>query len=231
MNGKLDHVSSPNDYPDARKKIRIVVKLRLLPRDERFFELFEQAVSIASASAQTLNTMLQDPDNAETYRKQIADLEHAGDSLFHEVMDKLNRTFVTPFDSEDIRAIASRLDDIIDFTQAAAERLVLYHVKQSLPSSQKLASVLVTVVDETQTVIRMLRDLGQRREIFEHCIEINRLENVGDKIYREMLGTLFVEGNPMELIRWKEIIDQIEQAIDLCEELTDTIESIVTKHA
>ncbi|HEY3378046.1 MAG TPA: DUF47 family protein, partial [Armatimonadota bacterium] len=197
----------------------------------RFFELFEQATDIIVAGADTLQHMLEDFGNAETYRKQISDLEHAGDSVIHEVMDKLNRTFVTPLDPEDIRAIASRLDDVIDFTQAASERLVLYHVKDPLPSSLQLTKVLVVVVREVRSVVALLRDFGQRREIMEHCIEINRLENAGDKVYREALGTLFRQGDPMELMRWKEIFDQVEQAIDQCEDLADVIESVVVKHA
>lgn len=208
-----------------------MARLRLLPRDERFFELFEQATGIVIAGADTLQLMLTDFSQAEVYRQKIADLEHAGDSVIHEVMDKLNRTFVTPFDPEDIRAIASRLDDVLDFVQAASERLILYHVQEPLPASRELCDVLVTTVREVQIVIHLLRDLGKRRTILEHCIEINRLENVGDKIYREVLGNLFKEGNPMELIRWKEIFDQVEQAIDQCEDLADVIESIVLKHA
>lgn len=208
-----------------------MARIRLLPRDERFFELFEQATTVIVAGADTLQQMLEDFGQAETYRKQIADLEHAGDSIIHEVMDKLNRTFVTPFDPEDIRAIASHLDDIIDYTQAAAERLVLYHVIEPLPASRELCKILVTEAREVQTVVAMLRDFSQRREIMEHCIEINRLENAGDKVYREVLGNLFRQGDPMELMRWKEIFDQIEQGIDQCEDLADVIESIVVKHA
>jgi len=205
--------------------------LRLLPRDEKFFELFEKASGVVLAGAETLLRMLNDFENADQYRKQIGDLEHEGDAVIHAVMDKLNRTFVTPFDHEDIRAIASRLDDIIDFTQAAAERLVLYRVKAPYPDSVELASVLVQTVRQVDAVVGMLRDLSQRRPIIENCIEINRLENSGDRLYREALGRLFADGNLLELIRWKEIFEQIEQAIDECEDLADVIESIVVKHA
>lgn len=208
-----------------------MAKLRLLPRDEKFFELFEKAAEVVFAGAETLQQMLSDFDNAEVYRKKIGDLEHEGDAVIHAVMDKLNRTFVTPFDQEDIRAIASRLDDIIDFTLAAAERLVLYQVKEPYPDSVELAGVLVKTVRQVQAAVGMLRDLGQRRSILEVCIEINRLENAGDKLYREALGRLFCEGNVIELLRWKEIFEQIEQAVDQCEDLADVIESVVVKHA
>lgn len=208
-----------------------MAKLRLLPRDEKFFDLFEQAAGVVLAGAETLQQMLNDFSNAEQYRQQIGVLEHEGDAVIHGVVDKLNRTFVTPFDQEDIRAIASRLDDIIDYTQAAAERLVLYRVKEPYPASIELTKVLVLTVREVQIAVGMLRDLGQHREIVEHCIEINRLENTGDKLYREALGRLFEDGDLLELMRWKEIIEQIEQAIDECEDLADVIESVVVKHA
>jgi len=223
----------PTFLPTARYEALevIVAKLRLLPRDEKFFELFEKAAGIVLAGAETLLQMLNDFDNADLYRKKIGDLEHEGDAVIHAVVDKLNRTFVTPFDQEDIRAIASRLDDIIDYIQAAAERLVLYQVKGPYLDSMELASVLVETVRQVQAVVSMLRDLGQRRAILERCIEINRLENSGDRLYREALGRLFADGNLLELIRWKEIIEQIEQAVDECEDLADIIESVVVKHA
>jgi len=208
-----------------------VAKLRLLPRDERFFDLFEKAAGVVLAGAETLMQMLNDFDNAEQYRKRIGDLEHEGDAVIHAVMDKLNRAFVTPFDQEDIRAIASRLDDIIDFTQAAAERLLLYRVKQPYPASIELTGVLVQTVQQVQLVVGLLRDLSNRRAIVEGCIEINRLENAGDHIYRAALGQLFEDGDLLELMRWKEIIEQIEQSIDQCEDLADVIESVVVKHA
>jgi uncharacterized protein Yka (UPF0111/DUF47 family) len=208
-----------------------VARFRLLPRDERFFDLFEQATAVAVAGAESLQAMLGDIPNAEAYRVKIADLEHQGDSIIHETMEKLNRTFVTPIDPEDIRAIASRLDDVIDFTQGAAERVVLYRVTSSNPAAVELAEVLVSVTREAQRVIVLLRDLKNQRDIMRHCIEVNRLENVGDHVYRQGLGRLFEAGDLTDLIRWKEIFEQVEQAIDTCEDLADVIESLVVKHA
>ncbi|MHB9130640.1 MAG: DUF47 domain-containing protein [Armatimonadota bacterium] len=208
-----------------------MARFRLLPRDERFFDLFEQATDVIVAGAETLQRMLEDIGNAETYRKTIADLEHTGDSIIHDVIDKLNRTFVTPLDPEDIRLIASRLDDVIDFTQAAAERLVLYRVTEHNDDALALTKVLVQTTKEVQRVVKLLRTISERRQILDLCIEINRLENTGDRIYRESLGSLFSRGDVLELMRWKEIYEQIEQGIDECEDLADAIESIVVKHA
>lgn len=208
-----------------------MAKIRLLPHDEKFFELFDQAASIGVQGVEALHAMLQNFDQADDYRKQIADLEHAGDKVIHSVVDKLNRTFITPLDQEDIRAVASRLDDIIDFTQASAERLVLYHVTSPCQECIDLTGILLQTAKEVQTVIGLLHDLSQSRAILEHCIEINRLENQGDHIYRQALGKLFADGDILELIRWKEIFEQIEEAIDQCEDLADVIESIVVKHS
>ena len=206
-------------------------RLSLLPHDEHFFGYFEEAANIMVAAAETLEKMLDDFGHAEVYRKQISDLEHKGDTVIHKVMDKLNRTFVTPLDPEDIRGIASHLDDVIDYIQAASERLVLYQVVTPHQASNELAKLLVVTTKEVRTVIFMLRDLRQRKEIVTHCIEINRLENAGDKIYREALGQLFKQGDALELIRWKEIVEQVENALDTCEDLADVIESVVVKNA
>ncbi len=203
----------------------------LLARDLRFFELFEQAADFTISGAVGLQQMLADIGHAEAHRQAIADIEHKGDSVIHEVMDKLNRTFVTPLDPEDIRAIASRLDDIIDYTQAAAERIVLYQVTQAHAGAIALAEILVKITGEVKSVLAKLRDMKKRKEILEICIEINRLENAADHVNREALGNLFRDGNVMEIIRWKEIFEQIEQAIDQCEDLADVIESVIVKYA
>ena len=208
-----------------------MARFRIIPRDERFFDLFEEASGVLVTGAETLHEMLSDFDHAEKYRQRIADLEHQGDSIIHAVMDKLNRTFVTPLDAEDIRTIANRLDDVIDYTQAAAERLILYCIDTPHHAALDLTGVLVLTTQEVQKVVAMLRDLSNRKAILQHCIEINRLENAGDKIYREALSEMFRHGDLMLLMRWKEIFEQIEQAIDQCEDLADAIESVVVKHS
>ncbi|HOF87346.1 MAG TPA: DUF47 family protein [Armatimonadota bacterium] len=209
-----------------------MAKLRLIPQDERFFRLFEQAADIGVSGVEVLQRMLGDITLAEECREQIAEIEHAGDSVIHETMGKLNRTFITPLDPEDIRAIANDLDDIIDFTQAAAERVVLYNVAAPHLGAVELCTVLLQAAREVRAVVGLLGDLGgQRKEILRLCIEINRLENAGDRVYREALGNLFRAGDLLELMRWKEIFEQIEQAIDQCEDLADVIEGIVAKNA
>ena len=203
----------------------------IISKDESFFLFFEEASIVAVKACGVLQQMLDDIDNAEQYRAEIADLEHHGDQIIHKVMDKLNRAFITPLDAEDIRALSSRQDDIIDMIQAAAERIVLYRVKEATPASKELAKILYASVVEVNDVVTLLKSFKNKHSIVEKCIEINRLENAGDKVYREALGTLFANGDLMELIRWKEIYEQIEQAMDECEDLADIIESIVVKHS
>lgn len=208
-----------------------MARLRLLPRDERFFELFEQAADFAVAAADSLRLLFTDTANCELYRKQMADIEHAADKLNHEAVDKLNRTFVTPLDPEDIRTIANRLDDIIDFTHAAVERIALYKVTEVNEAAIALSEVLILSTNETKSMVTCLRDMSQRSVLAAHCIEINRLENTGDCIYREALGSLFSAGDLHELFRWKEIIECIERAIDQCEDLANSLELMVTKYS
>ena len=207
-----------------------MARFRLLPRDERFFDLFELAADEAIRGADTLQQLLNDMPNFESYRRKMTDIEHAADKINHEAMDKLNRTFITPIDPEDIRVTACRLDDIIDCTHAAVERIVLYRVTVPHPAALELTEVLVQATTEVKAMVAGMRDFSNRAEILLHCIEINRLENVGDGIYREALGSLYLEDDLRELIRWKEIFDQIEQAIDQCEDLADSLELTLTKH-
>ena len=208
-----------------------MARFNLLPRDDEFFTLYEEATSVLIQGADTLVAMLGDLAHAETYRKTIGDLEHAGDAIIHRVMEKVNKTFITPLDQEDIRAIASLLDNVIDYTQAAAERIVLYNATEENPDALALAKVLAQTTRNVQRLMAMLRDLSNQKAVLDCCIEINRLENTGDKTYREGMGRLFRAGDIMELLRWKEILEQIEQAIDECEDLADAVEGLVVKHA
>ncbi|MHB9129575.1 MAG: DUF47 domain-containing protein [Armatimonadota bacterium] len=208
-----------------------MARLRLLPRDERFFTLFDDAANYAVEGVDTLQKLLADIEHIEAYRKQMSDIEHAADKVNHEAMDKINRTFVTPIDPEDIRAISNGLDDIIDSTMAAVERFAMYRVKKTHPGAYAMADVLLKAVIAGKAAVGGLGDLRQRKEILTHCIEINRLENDGDRIYREALGGLFDQGDMLQLLCWKEIFEHIEQAIDYCEDLADAISVVITKHS
>jgi predicted phosphate transport protein (TIGR00153 family) len=207
------------------------MRLRLLPRDEQFFDLFDAAATNVLQGARYLHEMMQNFDRAAEVAKRIEETEHEGDITTHEIMDRLNTTFVTPIDPEDIRELAKTLDDVLDYIEATADRMVLYNV--GMPSSyvSDMASILEQAAAEIVKVVDGLHDLRRPRRLLDHCIEINRLENDGDRISRRALAELFRTATPMDAIKWKEIYEHIEMAIDKCEDIANIIESVVVKYA
>jgi len=204
---------------------------RLIPREESFFDLFEQLAGIllkaagflveATAHAETL------PENA----KRVERLEHDGDQVTHDIVARLNRTFITPIDREDIHQLASSLDDVLDLMEATTERFILYKIASAYPAAQQLAQVIQQQVKEIHGVIPKLRDLRHER-IIEHCIEINRLENAGDRLLRDAMGALFDGAkDPLAVIKWRDIYTLLESATDRCEDVANVIEGIVLKNA
>jgi len=207
------------------------MRLRLLPRDEKFFELFEVDTANVVAGAALLQEMVNNFDRAEELAHRIEEIEHEGDITTHEIFDRLNRTFVTPFDSEDIHALGSGLDDVLDFVEATADRMLLYEVGQPTQELQQLVEILVQATKEVEKTVRLMRDLSQSRRILDHCIEINRLENEGDRLSRRALAQLFRTAQPMDAIKWREIYEHVEMAIDKCEDVANILEGVVAKHA
>jgi len=164
--------------------------------------------------------------------KQIKDIEHDGDKITHQTMDRLNRTFVTPLDREDIHALISKLDDILDFVDAAANRMILYRIKEPKPEALRLADILFKSVEELKRAISLLRNLKQPQEILKLCIEINSLENEGDSVLRGGVAKLFDEAqDPLLIIKWREIFENLETAIDRCEDVANILEGIVIKYS
>ena len=207
------------------------MKLRLIPREERFFDLFEAASENVVAGAKLLARMVRDYDQAPEIAGKILEVEHEGDITAHEIMDRLNRTFITPIDHEDIRSLASRLDDVVDYIEATADRMLLYETGKPAQEMTDLVDVLVETTVEMDKAVRKLRDLKQGRRILDHCIEINRLENEGDRISRAALAKLFRSADPISAIKWREIYEHVETAIDKCEDVANIIESVVVKNA
>jgi predicted phosphate transport protein (TIGR00153 family) len=207
-------------------------KLGLIPKDVRFFELFERDAANVYQGAIELEEMLEHPDEFEERLKSITNLEHEGDIITHEIMDRLNRTFVTPIDREDIHALAGGLDDILDYIEATADRMHLYKINIPTPEVKELASILTQAVEQISLAIKDLRDLRRARRIMDRGIEINRLENEGDRISRAALARIFDECvDPVDAIKWKEIYEHIETAIDKCEDIANVMETVVVKHA
>jgi predicted phosphate transport protein (TIGR00153 family) len=202
---------------------------RLIPREAKFFDLFEQQGANIVAAARVLEELVHDYANAKAKAEQVKDLEHAGDTLTHELVKRLNTTFITPIDREDIYALASRLDDVLDLIDAVADRLLLYKISKPTEGCVEMARVIVKTAEETERAVRCLRDLSPYYH--KHCIEVNRLENAADRLLRDLLASLFEGVEPIEVIKWKEIYETMESVTDRCEDVVNVIEGIVLKMA
>jgi uncharacterized protein len=199
------------------------------PTDREFFDLFEEAGGNILRAAGLLEEMLLGyPENSELAR-DILICEQEGDRITHDVIRRLNETSVTPLDREDIHALASALDDIVDFTEEVADYLGLYHVEAPMEQAQQLAGVLHQAARQISEAMPRLRGF---KDISRYTVEINRLENDGDRISREAIASLFDEGiDPMVVIRWKDIFERLEAAIDATEHVAHIIEGIVIKNS
>jgi uncharacterized protein len=199
------------------------------PSDREFFDLFEEAGSNTVRAADLLDQLLRGwPDNKDLGRDLLI-CEQEGDRITHDLIRKLNNTFVTPIDREDILVLASALDDIVDFTEEAADYLNLYKIEAPMEQAQRLSHVLLQSTRQIAEAIPRLRGF---RDINHYVVEINRLENDGDRITREAIASLFDGGiDPMVVIRWKDIFERLEAAIDACERVAHILESVVIKNA
>ena len=182
------------------------------PRDRVYFELFEEAGQNILTAADLLDQMLSNYPDSKDLAREILDCEHEGDRIIHDIIDRLNHTFVTPIDREDILALASALDDIVDYTEEVADYLGLYKIEAPMDQSITLARVLRSAAKQIADAITQLRDF---RDISRYTVEIHRLENEGDRITRESIAGLFDAGiDPMVVIRWKDLYERLEAAID-----------------
>jgi hypothetical protein len=209
------------------------MKLGLFPKEIDFFEIFDMAASnVTKAASLFFNIMLAENfDNIEAKGKEIYELEQEGDILTHEIIKKLNKTFVTPIDREDLYALASSLDDIVDLIWAATERLMVFKLKEPTKDVMEMAKDLLMTTEVVQKAIKKLKE-KKYSHVQEYCIEINRLENRIDRGFRDALGKLFEEVKDcVFIIKWKEIYEHLEDASDRCEDVANVLEAIVLKNA
>jgi uncharacterized protein len=201
----------------------------LAPRDREFFDLFEEAGGNILRAAGLLEEMLRDfPERSELAR-DILICEQDGDRITHDIIQRLNQTFVTPIDREDIYALASALDDVVDYTEEVADYLGLYKIEAPMEQAQALAHVLHAASRQISEAMPRLRGF---KDISHYTVEINRLENDGDRIVREAMAALFDNGiDPMVVIRWKDIFERLEEAIDATERVANILEGIVIKNS
>ena len=200
-----------------------------MPRPENFHGMFVALADNIHEGSKVLVELLQMDDGAEKYAEQIKDLEHVGDNMTHTLMTCLNQTFITPFDREDIHLLASRIDDVLDLIDAAASRMVTYRIERVRPGTADLARILH---EATGKVAEAVRGLGKQDHILNTCIEINRLENDSDRLSRTLIAQLFdEEKDPIQIVKWKEIIEVIETAVDKCEDVANVLETVTLKNA
>jgi uncharacterized protein len=202
---------------------------KILPHEATFFAMFNQQAENVHEGAKAMVEMLEHFDDPVAGAEKIKFFEHAGDLITHDIMTRLNQTFITPFDREDIHELASTIDDVLDLIDAVAARLVMYHIATVKPGVVDLAK---TVSEATGKIVGAIRVLEKEDHILEYCIEINRLENQADRQCRDLLADLFdQEKDPIQIIKWKEIIETLEFAADKCEDVANVIEGVTLKNA
>ncbi len=204
----------------------------LLPKDTSFFDLFDQLAGKVLDAARKLEEMLERWDNLELRVREMKDLEHECDAITHRTFDKLNLTFITPLEREDIHELTSRLDDIVDHIDSTASRLFIYGVKKPTDEAKLLAQVLTRTCIEVQKAVGGLRNLKDPALLSRTSVEINRLENESDDILRLALKRLFERqnGDVLEVIKLKEIYEKLESAVDRCEDVANVIQAVVLRH-
>ena len=206
--------------------------MRLFPRDEEFFDLFDMSAARIVEAAQAYRSLLDQPAHYRENARKLKELEHQTDKVTHQTLEKLYKSFVTPLDREDIHALITRLDDVIDYIDAAAQRFVMFPIDQVPEALRQMVDILVMATTELQRAVAELRTLKKSQAIHEHLIELNRLENEGDTVFRAALARLFQEEkDAIRLLVWKEVYEITEEAIDRCEGVGHIIEAVVLKHA
>ena len=209
------------------------MKLRIFPREESYFDLFDEVAGNLVDAARQLLDMVEDFVDPEMKAKRLVEAEHEGDRLTHAILSRLNSTFITPFDREDIQALAGQLDDVVDAIEAAADMMVLHKVVEPLDAVIEQTRLIDRAARETASGLRCLRGLKQER-LRAYLITINEIENEGDRLYRRARADLynFTGEHPARyVLMWKDIVEQLEEALDDFEHVANTVETILIKHA
>ena len=207
-------------------------KFPFIPREEKFFDLFEGSAQNMVKAAQMLKELVNTWEDVGKSIDEITNLEHEGDTITHEIMAQLHRTFVTPFDREDIATLAHTLDDVTDFIHAAADAMFIYKIDRPSQRAKELADIIVQAVVEVERAVRGLRHRAELGKILTRCVEINRLENVADRVFRSAQAELFNDtADIAQVIKWREIYEHMETATDRCEDVSNVLEGVAIKYA
>jgi predicted phosphate transport protein (TIGR00153 family) len=209
-----------------------VPKFPFMPKEQKFFDLFEESAQNIIKAAKLLKEMIDTWEFIDSRAAEMTELEHAGDSITHQIISLLHRTFVTPFDREDIALLAHAMDDVLDFIHSAADAMFIYKIAKPTERAKELADVIVLAAIEVGKAVSSLRRKSEFKQMQERCVEINRLENAADRIYRAAIGELFDSKADMaEIIKWREIYEHMETATDRCEDVADVVEGVALKNA
>ncbi len=208
-------------------------RFSLIPKEVKFYDLFEKAAENLLKAAKELAELLKNYENVKIKVKHISELEHEGDMITHSIMEKLHSTFVTPIDREDIAQLTHQLDDMLDLIEAGASTMILYNVAQPTECSHHVADIIVDMAERLCRVMPLLRQKKQMKQVLAECVELNRLENEADQHFREAITDLFAAENPdpIYIIKWREIYEILEAATDRAEDVANALEGIVLKYA
>jgi len=206
--------------------------MRLIPKEEKFFDLFDELVNKIEEGGELFLDMVEHYEYSQPKIVKLKELEHEADVITHKTYEKMHKTFLTPIDREDIYALVNKMDSILDMIEASAARMSLYKVKVPAKEIIEQAKILNKSIKKVKHIVHAMRNMKNAKMIIDSCVEINTLENEGDIIMRMTMTRLFEqEKDPIELIKWKEIFERIEEAIDVCEDVANIVEGIVLKHA
>jgi predicted phosphate transport protein (TIGR00153 family) len=206
--------------------------LRLFPQEVNFFELFEQLAHYAASAAGDFKNIVTEGGINDAAIEKLVDIEHQADDVAHTIIDQLNKTFITPFDREDIHALTKELDDVIDMITAIANRLLVYKLTKTDANLVRFAGLIDEAAQALCRAVKGMHNLKKRHLVTEACVEINRLENAGDTMRDTVLAELFeTEKDPIAVIKWKEIYQDAETVLDICEDVAHVVGSILVKQA
>jgi uncharacterized protein len=204
---------------------------RLTPKEDKFYDLFIDSANIIHEASLMLVDLIKNYTDVENKVKNIEEMEHKGDKQVHDILEQLNKTFITPFDREDIYAIAKQMDDIVDHIEATAHRFIMFNVQTIEQSALVLAEMIESQCRELISLMVELKNMKKSKKLTEKIIEINRLEDEGDRVFRTAVTALFNGETPaLHVIKWREIYDFIEQTLDACEDVANTVEGVVMKN-
>ncbi|MGA3206958.1 MAG: DUF47 family protein [Syntrophales bacterium] len=206
--------------------------MRLIPKQEKFYDLFEELINKIEEGGKLFLCMVENYEYPLPKITKLKELEHEADVITHRTYEKMHKSFLTPLDREDIYALVNKMDSILDMIEASAARMSLYKVKKPTKVIIDQAKILNEAISKVKLIVYAMRDMKNSKMIIDACVEINTLENEGDIVLRTAMVDLFEhEKDAIELIKWKEIFERIEEALDVCEDVSNIIEGIVLKHA